>query len=586
MERDAGGPRGDPSLIDRFLDHLRSLYPEDEALDACDRLLARMEESLRRGVGPSGRLFDETDVLLIAYPDHVTEPGRRPLETLHDALIERVRPPVTGLHLLPHYPWTSDDGFAVVDPREVAPEYGTWDDVRRLAGELRLMLDAVVNHVSASSPWFRGWCEGDPRYRDFFIAVDPATDLSEVTRPRATALVTPVETVEGTRHVWTTFGPDQIDLNYANPEVLLTVTDVLLGYVEAGASMLRLDAAAFLWKRPGTACINLEETHRIIRLWRTIMDAVAPGTLIVTETNIPHDENVSYFGSGDDEAHLVYQFPLPPLVLAAFHDADTSVLRRWIAALETPSRGTTFLNFLSSHDGIGLRPAEGILSPESVARLCEVAVSHGGGVSHRRHPDGSESAYEINATLFDALLPADVTTPGRRDIDRAVAAHAIMLALAGVPALYLNAVVGDRNWHEGVERSGRLRTVNRRRFDRAELERTLDTSSSLSHEVLSGVLELVAIRSGEPAFHPAASQRILPSSAAVLVLERTATDGTSSVICAHEVSGAAQTFSIPTEAAATYVDLVDASEHGGDGRATVALEPYGVRWLRRTSPTR
>jgi sucrose phosphorylase len=240
------------------------------------------------------------------------------------------------------------------------------------------------------------------------------------------------------------------------------MTDVLLGYVEHGARMLRLDAVAYLWKRPGTPCIHLEETHLIIRLWRAVLDAVAPGTLIVTETNVPHEENISYFGAGHDEAHLVYQFPLPPLLLAAFHAGDASVLQRWIATLETPSPETTFLNFVASHDGIGVRPAEGLLARDEIRRLCDAAVAQGGGVSHRTAPDGRESPYEINAALLDALLPPDVDEPGRRDVDRVVCAHAIMLALAGVPAVYVNTLLGGRNWHEGVERTGRLRSINRR----------------------------------------------------------------------------------------------------------------------------
>lgn len=560
---------------ERLRTTLDALYPPAAAASAHERLLERMRDVRVPPRDP--HLFDESDVVLITYPDQVREDGVAPLETLHEVLAQRVGDAINGLHLLPHYPWTSDDGFAVVDPRAVERTYGSWADVERLAGDFRLMLDAVVNHVSSANPWFRGWCQGDPRYRDFFIAVDPATDLSGVTRPRATPLLTPVETVDGVRHVWTTFGPDQIDLNYANPEVLLTVTDVLLGYVEHGASMLRLDAVAYLWKRPGTSCIHLPETHRIVQLWRAVLDAVAPGTLIITETNVPHEENVSYFGAGRDEAHLVYQFPLPPLLLAAFHAGDASVLQRWVATLRTPSPETTFFNFLASHDGIGVRPAEGILSADKIERLCVAAVAQGGGVSHKRNPDGSESPYEINAALFDALLPPEVDEPDDTDVDRFLAAHAIMLALAGVPGLYVNALLGGRNWTEGVERTGRLRTINRRKYERAELDAELDDPASLRWRVLTGLLDLVAARTGEPAFHPDAARRVLPTPPALLALERTA-DGRQ-VICVHDVSGCAQTFT--TEATGRFVDLLDGGVHEADGQLSVPIAPYGVRWLRR-----
>jgi glucosylglycerate phosphorylase len=576
-------------VTERLRDHLARIYGEAVAGPVAARLLGLMEDfrppGHRTGAENEPVLFDETDVWLIAYGDHVTEPERAPLATVRDFLARHTDGAVTGLHLLPHYPATSDDGFAVADFAAVDPALGEWSHVEALAAEHRLMLDAVFNHTSASHPWFTGWLADDPRFRDFYLDVDPATDLTSVVRPRTSPLLTPFESATGTRHVWTTFSADQVDLNYANPEVLLAVTAELLRYLGHGARMVRLDAVAFLWKEPGTSCIHLPQTHEIIRLWRTVVDAVAPGTLLVTETNVPHRENVTYFGGGEDEAHLVYQFALPPLTLATFRSGDARRLADWAAGLETPSALTTFLNFLASHDGIGVRPVEGILDDAEIADLCEGVRGAGGQVSYRARPDGSQSPYELNAVYLDALAAPEPEEPSRQ-VDRFVAAHSVLLSLAGVPLLYFNSLFGSRHWVDGVERTGRARTVNRQRFGRAEIEAELADPSSLRRQVLDRLLHRIRIRTAEPAFHPNAAQWFLDGGDAYVALQRTSASGGSTVVCVHDVSGRPGRFRASTAdrlpPGATLVDLADGSEHRVevDGTVDVDLPAYGVRWLR------
>ena len=389
--------RLDTAVRDRVRVHLGALYPQDRVEPTLDRLWWMLERFAREVGDDASRdaLFDERDVTLITYADQISEPDRPPLQTLHRFLSERVSGAISGVHLLPHYPATSDDGFAVADYNAVDPALGTWRDVSALADDFRLTLDAVINHVSARGTWVREWRRDAEAFEDFLIELPHDTDTSSVTRPRTTPLLTPTETTSGVRLVWSTFSADQLDLNYANPEVLLAVCEVLLDYVAKGASILRLDAIAYLWKQLGTSCIHLPQTHEVIRLWRTMFDAVAPGTLLLTETNVPHAENVSYFGHGDDEAHMVYQFPLAPLTLSAFHLADTSQLQEWLTTISTPSQQSTFFNFLGSHDGIGVRPAEGLLTPAEITHLCDLAQAHGGGVSYRSHRDGSQSPSEL-----------------------------------------------------------------------------------------------------------------------------------------------------------------------------------------------
>lgn len=570
----------------RLRSHLEFLYPPVQAGDTHQRLCERLERFLAETPRPvPADRFTERDVLAIAYGDMVQAEGERPLRTLRQFFDDHFGDVVSGVHLLPIHPATSDDGFAVADYDRVDPRLGDWADVAAFRPGYDLMLDAVVNHVSVSHPWVRCWARGEAACRDVVIDVDPHVDLSRVTRPRTTPLLTRLDTAGGVRHVWTTFGPDQVDLNVANPEVLLSLTDVLLGYVEAGATRLRLDAIAFLWKEIGTSCMHLPQTHEVVRLWRTIVEAVAPDTLLVTETNVPQDENLRYFGDGTDQAHLVYQFPLAPLVLHAFHRGDARTLRLWLSQQTTPSSQTTFLNFLGCHDGIGMRPVEGILSQSDISDLVTRVQAHGGGVSLRAHPDGSASPYELNAVYFDALNNPEAGESTETQVARFMSAHAILLAVAGVPALYLHALVGSRNWHEGVASTGKLRTINRQKLDRAVLEAELADPSSLRRAVVDRWRARLRARRSRAAFHPNGEQRILPADPGLVVVDRVAVDGSDRVLCVHNVSGQPVTLSLDERAAlpprTELTTLVSQERAVTDARGGLSLRvpPYGIGWF-------
>jgi len=524
---------------------------------------------------PTERLT-ENDVILITYGDQVREPGRPPLQTLGETLDTTFADIVSGVHILPFFPYTSDDGFSVVDYRAVDPALGTWDDIERLGQRYRLMFDAVVNHISASSAWFRDFLAGAPGAEARFHVVDPATDLRGVTRPRTTPLLTPFETPAGVRHVWTTFSADQIDLNFANPEVLLEMTDVLLAYVRHGASLIRLDAIGYLWKEPGTACIHLPNTHRVVQLWRAALDLAAPDVLLITETNVPHADNISYFGDGSNEAQLVYQFPLAPLVLHAFAGGDATRLSGWARSVAPPAPTTAFFNFLASHDGIGVVPATGILSQAEVQDLCVRVERHGGRVSYKTNPDGSQSPYELNCTWFDALSDPGSAEAPELAIGRFIASQAIMLALQGVPGVYVHSLVGSPNYQQGLEATGRFRSLNREKWARAELEARLSDPRRREGAVLRRMATLIRARRNERAFHPNGPQRVLEVHPAVFALERHTPEGDAAVLCLHNVSAARQRVAAPGAAGAR--DLISGARIAGDA---VELEPYQVAWLRR-----
>ncbi|MBO0683066.1 MAG: sugar phosphorylase, partial [Candidatus Dormibacteraeota bacterium] len=427
-------------------ERLRFLYGP-EAGERAAAELDRVLEDVRGRLGPRGsvrRRFDQTDAVLITYGDSLVAPGRAPLQALAEFTSRHLQGLVSGIHLLPFFPYSSDYGFSVLDYLQVDPGLGDWGDVEALGGRFRLMFDFVLNHVSAQSGWFRDFLAGEAPYDRYFITADPGADLSGVTRPRTNPLLTRFEGTRGPRWVWTTFSQDQVDLDYRNPEVLIRMVEVMLAYVERGASLLRLDAVGYLWKQIGTSCIHLPETHEVVRLFREVLDAVAPEVAIVTETNVPHADNVSYFGDGHNEAQMVYQFPLAPLVLDALAHADASYLSAWASELSTPSQETSFFNFLASHDGVGVVPARGILPPERVEHLVEQVLAHGGEVSYKADPDGTESVYELNSTFFDILSdPADLGEPWPARLDRFICSQALMLAMAGVPGIYLHSLFGS-----------------------------------------------------------------------------------------------------------------------------------------------
>jgi glucosylglycerate phosphorylase len=523
-------------------DHLTFLY----GASAAGPIAVRLQQLIRSHLADSPRIagprprrglsLTQRDAMLITYADQVREPGAAPLQTLREFLDEHVAGAVSGVHLLPFYPSSSDDGFSVIDYRAVDPALGTWDDVSQLACRFDLMFDAVFNHVSATSAWFQAFLRDDPRHRDWFITVEGDPDLSQVVRPRALPLLTPFATAAGVKKVWTTFSADQVDVNAHDPDLLLALLDTLLFYVARGARFIRLDAIAYLWKEVGTSCIHLPQTHRAIQLMRAVLDQVAPEVLLITETNVPHRDNVSYFGDGLSEAQLVYNFALPPLVLHTLAAGDAVALSRWAAALELPSDSVTFFNFLASHDGIGVNPVRGILNDAEIEVLVARAPAHGGYVSNKQNADGSVSPYELNVNYFDALSDPGAGEPEETRIRRFMVAHAIMLAMPGMPGIYFHSLFGSRGDRAGAEAAGIPRRINRQKLDRAVLERELSDPGSRRARVLFELKALLRRRQASTAFHPGGAWQVVDGDRRVFGLRRTSPDGADSVLCLHNVS--------------------------------------------------
>jgi glucosylglycerate phosphorylase len=557
---------------------LTQLYGPEAGRETYHRLAALVENHRARIAPPRRASLDQRDAILITYGDMLRQPGAHPLHTLADFCSARLEGAVSGVHILPFFPYTSDDGFSVIDYTAVDPALGDWEDIERLRQHFRLMFDAVINHCSVQSRWFQGYLAGEPRYQDYFINVPDGADLSQVVRPRALPLLTSFSEDHRVLHIWTTFSADQVDLNYHNPAVLLDVLDVLLTYVERGAELIRLDAIAYLWKEYGTRCIHLPQTHQVIQLMRALLDDAAPNVLLITETNVPHVENLSYFGDGANEAQLVYNFALPPLVLHTFRTGNAQSLSKWAGGLSLPSRQVTFFNFLASHDGIGLNPARGILTEHEINALVERTLEHGGFVSYKNNPDGSTSPYELNINYFDALSNPNGDEPIELQAERFLASQAIMLALLGMPGIYFHSLFGSRGWREGVLETHQNRTINRQKLNLDEINAQLADPASLRARVTQRYTRLLRTRAAQPAFDPFGDMQVLDAGPQVFAVRRETT-GAAPVVCLQNVCAEPQ--AVPASALGldgSLHDLVEDREIALTN-GSLLLAPYQVLWL-------
>ena len=572
------------TLSERVAQHLAFIYREVEPAPDCAALAQELLAIMRLAAdvpAPPAHVnqWDQGDALVLSYGGSILAPDEAPLRTLKHFLDGYLQGRVSGVHILPFYPYSSDDGFSVLDYLSVNEALGDWEDIQAIADKYDLMADLVINHCSAGSEWFQNFLANRDPGRNFFVTADPASDLSAVVRPRTTPLLNEVEAVDGSRHVWCTFSPDQVDLDFRNPRVLAEMVRIVRHYLENGVRIFRLDAIAFLWKVPGTSCLNLDETHEVVRLLRTLVSHARPDAMLITETNIPNQENLSYFGNGN-EAHCVYNFSLPPLLLNTLVTGDCTYLKQWMMSMPPPQHGTAYFNFIASHDGIGLRPAEGLLSEDELQALIGTMRRFGGHVSYRRLADGESKPYEINIALFDALQ-GTVEGPDEYNIPRFLCAHAIMLGLEGIPGIYIHSLLATHNDHERVEETGHPRSINRHQWNLAALEEALADPASEHGVVYRALMELLEIRQRQAAFHPNATQFTLHLGAQLFGFWRQSADRRQSIFCISNVSALEQTLNLAD------INLIDTDAWQDllSGRPfqsrveQLVLAPYQTVWI-------
>ena len=581
---------------EEMLGRLKILYGEEKAQECMAELVRIMKVHYahkplemvdeEKGFDTSNR-FTEEDVILITYGDLIRKDGVTSLAALSEFCKIYLEGTINTLHLLPFFPYSSDRGFAVIDFRSVDPSLGSWQDIEDLSKEYKLMFDGVINHVSSQSRWFYEFLNDNPLYENFFISYDSPDELTleqrrVIFRPRTSDILSEFRGIDKTRHIWTTFSRDQVDLNYKNPKVLTRVIDMLLFYVRHGASTIRLDAVTFLWREPGTRCASLDETHEVIKLFRSILDVVAPTVSLITETNVPHEENISYFGRSGDEAQMVYNFALPPLLLHTFYSGDATALSKWAGELKHVP-GTTYFNFLDSHDGIGLMGVKGILDEEEINCIVRRARKHGGYISYKTAQDGTETPYEINITWFSALNH-DHNEDLAFQVRRFVASRIISLVLKGVPGIYLHSLIGTRNDIEAVLETSSNRDINRAVIDGEAIHNALIDPFSKISRINRELGRLITIRTRKQAFHPYGGQKILNLSPEIFVLLRTSPDGKEKVLALTNVSTKVCRLEVPLADLDAddihWYDIVSGVEWMSDeGMLYINMNPYDIIWL-------
>ena len=588
----------DSALLQRSQHLLGMIYHETE-VDLPISVLAknlleamRLESSHFEGAShdqlhPSD-LWDQSSTVMITYGDSFLSANEKPLITLKHFLDEHCDGLINSVHILPFFPFSSDDGFSVMDFSSINESLGDWEDIQSISRDYRLMADLVINHCSSRSLWFQNFIKGEGPGHDYFYTASPTSDLSQVVRPRTSELLRATQTQKGLQHVWCTFSHDQVDLDFRNPDVLLQFVKIIRQYLDMGVRIFRLDAIAFLWKKAGSQSINLEETHNVVRLLRLLIEHAQMDAVIITETNIPNRENLSYFGNAN-EAHCVYNFALPPLLINTLLTGNSHHLKLWLMSMPPAQLGTTYFNFIASHDGMGLRPVEGILGDKETQVLVDTLQNFGGRISWRALEnevgESIQKPYEVNIALFDALKG---TINGEDDngIDRFVCAHAIMLGLEGIPGIYVHSLLATGNDYQRMENTGHNRSINRHQWQYDELQMLLNSSSLTtadSHHktVFTQLKNLLTLRQQQKAFHPNALQFTLHLVDSIFAYWRQSIDKSQSIFCISNISDQSQEFmlsDINLDCTCNWSDLITGKKLTRQ-EMLVQLVPYQTLWI-------
>jgi sucrose phosphorylase len=566
--------RGSHGRYENMIERLNRLYSKSDAQKAFEEI-EKLEKKYKNKITPKEYKMTQRDIILITYGDQVVQPSQEPLKTLKKFLDEYVKDIINSIHILPFYPYSSDDGFSVIDYKDVSPRMGSWREIEELNKNYRLMFDGVINHISQYSYWFKSFLENSEKYREFFIEVDPKDDLSMVVRPRTLPLVHEyIDVDDKTRYIWTTFSKDQVDLNYANYKVLIAVLDAMLFYIQKGATILRLDAIAFVWKEIGTNCIHLPQTHQLIQLMREVIHKVAPEVIIITETNVPHDENISYFGSGDDEAQMVYNFALPPLIAHSILKGETRAITKWAKSLKLPSDKVCFFNFTASHDGCGVRPLTGLLSDDELTKLVQSVEDHGGFVSYRSDGD-KKRAYELNASYIDII--SDPKEDQDIRVKKMILSQAVALAMPGVAGIYFHSLVGSVSDLSGVKRTGVLRSINREKLNYDLLIEELNDPKNIRSKIYNLLKKLLKIRKKEKAFDPYANFSFLDLGEKLFCIDRVSVDMKEGILVINNFADTIQIVQLPSFIRSGSLDIINDIKIEN---TNITLEPYQVMWIK------
>lgn len=571
-------------LKQKLTQQLTFIYQEVAPEQANDQLAQELIDIMRLSnqctmAQPFSNHWSEEDVILITYADSVIKDNQPPLQSLKVFLDENIKGAINSVHILPFFPYSSDDGFSVIDYSAVNESVGEWSDIESISSQYHLMADLVINHCSSQSAWFNNFIKGDGEGHDYFFTASPDADVADVVRPRTSPLLNEVKTVDGNKSVWCTFSPDQVDLDFRNPEVLKAFVTIIRQYLDSGVKIFRLDAIAFLWKVVGSPSINLPETHEVVRLLRTLIETAVSDAIIITETNIPNTQNLTYFGNAN-EAHGIYNFSLPPLLLNTLLTGSCLYLKRWLMSMPPSQNGTMYFNFIASHDGIGLRPAEGLLNDEELDKLIATVQDFGGKISWRTTESGEQKAYEMNIALYDALQ-GTIDGKDQWNFERFICAHTIMFALEGIPGIYIHSMLGTQNDYAKVEESQHNRSINRHNWNEQHLQEALADDNLHHAKVLSTLKSLLHTRIKQPAFHPNATQFTLHLGLSLFGFWRQSSDRKQSIFCVSNITD--QPISLPLSElnliiTENWFELISQTEVT-EITQEIELSPYQTVWI-------
>ena len=574
------------SELDELRLSLREIYPEhseQEINSVWSQLLQILDPfCVDKGTDELEieSIWDSSSVVLITYPDSIYRKDESTLKTLTEFVKNRLGGLSSVIHVLPFLPSTSDGGFAVSNHEKIDDTFGNWNDLKDLSSKHKIMADLVLNHVSSSHPWVHQFIKSEDPGPSYIVSPSETNVWENVIRPRNTSLFTNINTKQGFKSVWTTFGPDQIDVDWRNPHIFLEFLKLLVRYITNGADWIRLDAIAFIWKEPHTTCLHLDPVHSIVKLLNKCLKIIKPSAVLITETNVPEKENLSYLIEGN-EANLAYNFTLPPLLLEAIYTGKTDLLKSWLSTWKELPRHTSLLNFTSSHDGIGLRALEGIMDDQRIHNLLVESEKRGGLVSHRRLSNGDDQPYELNISWWSAMSNegSDNTV---FQFERFLLSQLFTLSIKGVPAFYLPSVLASPNDIDSFRKTGQRRDLNREKFEANQLLDVLKNFDSPASKNISYLTHIVKVRSRLKAFHPEASMKCISTNIDnCIILQRGLDEDSVYVICNMSsnflsISPLNQINSLELTPEKRLLDNITGSYFNAD---TFKLNPYQVVWL-------
>ena len=519
--------------------------------------------------------ISEKTSLIISYGDNIYSSQSSSMKIFQKFFQKNLEKLFDTIHFLPFYPSSSDSGFAVKDHYQIDKKIGNWSDLKKISKSKKIMADVVINHASARGLWFKNFLKRKKPGKDYFLTVNSKFNTSKVVRPRDHKLLKKIKIFEKNDYLWRTFSPDQIDLNFKNPSVLLRFIKIIIYLINNGVTIFRLDAIAYLWKLNGTKCINLSQTHEIIKLLRVVTNLLNVQTLIITETNIPNHENLSYFGN-NNEAHCIYNFSLAPFLIHAINDLYDKTMNFKCKKLPSTKHGNCYLNFIASHDGIGIRPTEGILNEKTLSSFLKRLKKNGSKFSYRKVQNKSKKVYEANITVFDALKKSDFDPKGLFFLERYVSAHAIMISFEGIPAVYFNSLFGKSNDEAKYIITGNNRDVNRYKWNFNNITTKLRDKKSKQSIFYRNIGALLEIKRKQKAFHPNALRFNINLGSKIFCFKRISKDKKQSIICMTNLSSKIQTPNF--KKIGSYRDLLNSNLKFREGNSLI-LKPFQTVWL-------